>query len=121
VIAVPGQVGAFPGAVGEGWLVVTSGVVSPGQLAAEPVDEDAATQLARALDALGDVLVRAGSGLDRVLRVEAFLSDAADLPAWNCAFDRAWPTRRPARSTLVVAFALPGVLAELQAIAVRER
>ncbi len=119
VIAVPGQVPAFPGAVCHGDLVVTSGVVSPGQLAEPAAVEDAATQLRRAVDALRDVLLRAGSSLDRVLRVEAFLADRADTAAWNQAFELAWPDHRPARSTLVVGFALTGIRVELQAIAVR--
>lgn len=119
VISVPGQGAAFPGAVCHGDLIVTSGVVSPGQLADPVIVEDSATQITRAVDALRDVLVRAGSSLDRVLRVEAFLADRADVAAWNRAFALAWPDYRPARSTLIVGFARAGIRAELQAIAVR--
>lgn len=66
---------------------------------------------------LSDVLTRSCSVLENVLRLEAFLGDAGYLPQWNEVFVSAWPTYRPARTSIVVGFAVPAVLIELQAIA----
>jgi 2-iminobutanoate/2-iminopropanoate deaminase len=115
VIRGDGQSPAFPGWVRSGPLVATSGLISPGVL--QQRVEDFAQQAACALEVLRDTLERAGSGLDRVLRIEAFLADIGHVTAWNDAFAATWPQHRPARSTLVVGFVLPGVLLELQALA----
>jgi 2-iminobutanoate/2-iminopropanoate deaminase len=117
VIRVPGQVPAIAGAVRGGGLVVTAGIISPDLLAPGPAPGLDA-QLDGAVLALGEVLRQAGSDLTRVLRVEAFLARAADFQRWNEVFAATWPVDPPARTTLVTGFALPGVLVELQAIAV---
>jgi 2-iminobutanoate/2-iminopropanoate deaminase len=63
------------------------------------------------------VLALAGSSRSRVLRVECFLADAADFPAWNRLWCEHFATPRPARTTVVAAFAVPGILIELQVTA----
>lgn len=60
------------------------------------------------------VLAEGGSDPAHVLRVECYLADAADFPAWNALFAEAFPAPRPVRTTLVADFALPGLKVELQ-------
>jgi 2-iminobutanoate/2-iminopropanoate deaminase len=68
-------------------------------------------------DALA-VLTEAGSGPERVLRVECWLADAADFAAWNARYAATFPPPRPARTTLVVPeFPVPGLLVEIQVTA----
>lgn len=106
-----------------GDLVFTSGQVAllpgtpltPGAL--RPVSEQFETQAHVCLDALETLLVQAGSSLNRVLRIECFLRDPADLPAWNAIFIQRFEPQRPARSTLIASPPLPGFLIEVQAIA----
>jgi 2-iminobutanoate/2-iminopropanoate deaminase len=63
------------------------------------------------------VLAAAGSDRAHVLRVECFLAEASDFPAWNRIW-RAWfAAPRPARTTVVSQFAVPGILIELQVTA----
>ncbi|GAB2812110.1 RidA family protein [Actinocorallia aurea] len=62
-----------------------------------------------------------GMGLHDLVRVECFLTDPADFPAWNAAFAAAFPDDPPARTTLVTALALPGLRIEIQAVAVPSR
>jgi 2-iminobutanoate/2-iminopropanoate deaminase len=54
-----------------------------------------------------------------VLRVECWLADPSDFPAWNEAFAATFPPPRPARTTLVAGLPLPGLLVELQLTAAR--
>jgi 2-iminobutanoate/2-iminopropanoate deaminase len=66
---------------------------------------------------VGAVLDRCGSSWDQVIRVETFLADAADFPAWNRIWSEHFPPPRPARTTVVCGFAVPGMLIELQVTA----
>jgi 2-iminobutanoate/2-iminopropanoate deaminase len=63
------------------------------------------------------VLASGGSSRSRVLRVECFLADAADFPAWNRLWSEHFAAPRPARTTVVAGFAVPGILIELQVTA----
>jgi 2-iminobutanoate/2-iminopropanoate deaminase len=122
ITRVPGQLPSISGATCHGDLVVTSGVICPDLLRpglTPATAPDVRQQVDGALGALGEVLRTAGSGLRYALRVEAFLARPADFPLWDSAFAAAWPVDPPARTTLVTGFALPIVLVELQAIAVR--
>jgi 2-iminobutanoate/2-iminopropanoate deaminase len=113
----PGQVPMIAGAVrATGDVVWTSGAIAPSVLTgARPAFADEA---AEAMRALLDALAGVGAGIDDVVKVEAFLADAAGMPEWNAVFTAVWPEPGPARTTIVVGFAAPGVHIELQAIAV---
>jgi 2-iminobutanoate/2-iminopropanoate deaminase len=63
------------------------------------------------------VLAASGSARSLVLRVECFLADAADFPAWNRIWNEHFAAPRPARTTVVADFAVPGILIELQVTA----
>lgn len=63
------------------------------------------------------VLAEGGSSPDRVLRVECYLARPNDFEAWNAVFAEAFPGPRPARTTTVVGFPVPGLLVELQVTA----
>jgi 2-iminobutanoate/2-iminopropanoate deaminase len=72
------------------------------------------------LDDIGRVLDRCGSRRDLVLRVEAFLADAADFPVWNRLWSEHFVPPRPARTTVVCGFVVPGMRIELQVTAAVE-
>lgn len=63
------------------------------------------------------VLLAAGSSPEHVLRVECFLSDAGDFEAWNRIWTEFFPVPRPARTTIVTAPTIPGLLIELSVTA----
>lgn len=104
-------------AVRWGDLVFVSGLAAidpvTGQVEGETVEEQAAL----VLDELASVLVRAGTDLSHVLRVECFLGQSGDLASWNTIFGRYFPSEPPARTTLIAGFALPGLRVEVQATA----
>ena len=107
----------FPDAVRFGNLVILSGrgPVDPATL---KVREGGFEEQARSVLAdVGAVLEAAGSRWDHVLRVECFLADAADFQAWNRVWSEHFTPPRPARTTVVTGFGVPGMLVELQVIA----
>ena len=107
----------FPDAVRFGDLVFLSGR-APVDPATLKVREGGFEEQARSvLNDIGAVLEAAGSRWDHVLRLECFLADAADFPAWNRVWSEHFTPPRPARTTVVTGFAVPGMLLELQVIA----
>ncbi|MGH3074658.1 MAG: RidA family protein [Gaiellales bacterium] len=63
---------------------------------------------------IGVVLEHAGAGWEHVIRIEAFLADGDDFPAWNRIWSERFVPPRPARTTVVTQFAVPDILIELQ-------
>jgi 2-iminobutanoate/2-iminopropanoate deaminase len=104
-------------AVRHGELVFLSGraAVDPATLAV--IDGGFDAQARRVLADIDAVLEAAGSARSQVLRVECFLASAADFPAWNAIWREYFAPPRPARTTVVCEFAVPGILIELQVTA----
>ena len=116
----PGQSPILPGSTIANGVVYTSGIVSPRAFAAIGSDTviPFADQVSEAVYQLLVVLAASGTSADRVLKIDAYLADAADTARWNEEFLKVWPDLRPARTTLVTGFTSPVILFELQAIAV---
>lgn len=112
-----GQPQPISSAVAWDRLVFVSGQVpmSNGQ----PSAPDIAGQTHAALDLIANILAEAGCTLADVVKVTAWLTDAADYPAFNAAYaERFEPARAPARSTVIAGLIAP-VKVEIEAIAVR--
>jgi 2-iminobutanoate/2-iminopropanoate deaminase len=63
------------------------------------------------------LLEQGGSSPSRILRVECYLARPDDFAAWNAVFAESFPQPRPARTTIVAAFPVPGLLVEIQVTA----
>ena len=68
------------------------------------------------IDDIDAVLARRGRPRELVLRVECLLADQ-EISAPGTALARVLPGPRPARTTVVAGFAVPGLLIELQVTA----
>jgi enamine deaminase RidA (YjgF/YER057c/UK114 family) len=66
-------------------------------------------------------LEESGSSLALVLRVECYLARPEDFGDWNAIFAETFPAPRPARTTLVAGFTVPGLLIEIQVTAAVRR
>jgi 2-iminobutanoate/2-iminopropanoate deaminase len=104
-------------AVRSGGLLFLSGRAAVDPVTLEVVSDSFDDQVAVVLREVGEVLEAAGAGWSDVLRVECFLADAGDFPAWNEAWCERFEPPRPARMTLVAGFAMTGILIELQVTA----
>jgi 2-iminobutanoate/2-iminopropanoate deaminase len=104
-----------------GDLLYLSGraAVDPGTLSV--IDGDFDTQAHAVLADIDAVLEAAGSTRALVLRVECFLAHAADFASWNRVWSSYFTAPRPARTTVVAGFAIPGILIELQITAAIDR
>ncbi|HEY3764465.1 MAG TPA: RidA family protein [Gaiellales bacterium] len=104
-----------------GGFVLLSGraAVDPATLAV--IEGGFEVQAHSVLADIDTVLAAAGSSRALVVRVECFLADPADFPAWNRIWSAYFTPPRPARTTVVAGFAVAGILIELQVTAAVER
>lgn len=81
--------------------------------------DDVEAQCARALATVADVLERAGSSLDDVVRVRYLLPDPDDFPPCWPLLRAAFATARPAATMMVVGLADPRMRIEVEVTARR--
>ncbi len=113
----PEAIGPYSQAITADGVVYCSGQVpldpSSGELVTGAVDE----QTQRCLESLRAVLDAAGTGLDRVVKVTAYLTDMSDFPEFNTTYAEYFPTDPPARATVGVAALPKGARVEIECIA----
>lgn len=113
----PAAVGPYSQAVISGGYIYVSGQL--GLDAKGTFGEGIARQTENAIKNISEILLAAGSSLDRVVKTTCFLADIADFASFNEVYGRYF-TGKPARS-LIEAAALPkGSLVEIEAIAETE-
>ena len=76
-----------------------------------------AEQTEQSLKNLSAVLEAAGSGLDQVIKTTCFLTDMADLAAFNAAYGKYFSQHKPARSPVAVKALPKGALVEIECVA----
>ncbi|MEW1797572.1 RidA family protein [Streptomyces niveus] len=110
---VPAAVGPYVQATSAGGFVFTTGQIpaAPGEEAGSFEDQVYAT-----LGHLEAVLTAAGSGLEHIVKVHAYLSHLDQLGTYNRVYERFMASSRPARTTVCVG--LWGVSMEIDCIAV---
>ena len=107
-----------PVVLGDG-LVWTSGQVAVDGTGSV-VSGGITAQARQVLQNVAACLAAAGCTMDDVVKVTAFLADLGDFAAFNEEYATHFAEPRPARSTVEVGLA-PGLLVEIEAIAVRPR
>ncbi len=80
---------------------------------------DFETQCRQAFDNLDRVLRAQGASLDAMVRLNAFFSDASQYAAFKAIRAEYLTAPYPASTAVVVGFVFPGMLVELEGIAVR--
>ena len=112
----PAAIGPYSQAVKVNGMVYTSG-----QIALRPdgtmLGDDVVLQTEQVFENLRNVLAEAGSSLDKVVKVMAFVADIEDFAVVNEIYAKAFGEHKPARS-LVAAKTLPkNALVEIEVIA----
>jgi 2-iminobutanoate/2-iminopropanoate deaminase len=114
--AAPAPVASYSQGARVGSVLAVAGQVGVDPRSGELVD-DVAAQTDQALRNVQAVLEAAGSSLDDVVRVDAYLTDPADLAAYNDVYARWFSEAPPARTTVFVRLGR-GVRVEITALAV---
>jgi 2-iminobutanoate/2-iminopropanoate deaminase len=106
----PAPRGPYSPAVRAGDFIFVSGQVPPDL-------GDVAHETRQVLTNLGRILEGCGASLADVVKCSVFLADGKDFAAMNEVYAEFFGETRPARSTVVTAFAIPGIKVEIDAIA----
>ena len=113
----PAAVGPYSQAIRTGDLVFTAGQLGIDPVSGEMAGSGVAEQAERAIANLEAILLAAGSGLGRLVKVTVFLADIADWPAVNEVYSRLIPEPFPARSAFAVKDLPRGARVEIEAVA----
>jgi 2-iminobutanoate/2-iminopropanoate deaminase len=115
--AAPEAVGAYSQATTGNGFVFCSGQIPLDPATGELIDGSVADQTRRCLDNLAAVLSAAGSGLERVVKVNVFLADIADFAECNDAYSAFFESDPPARAAIGVGGLPKGARVEIECIA----
>jgi len=110
----PAPRGPYSPAVRAGDFIYVSGQVPP-----EP--GDIAHETRQVLSNIKRILEGCGATLADVVKCTVFLGDGKDFAAMNAVYAEFFGEAKPARSTVVVAFAVPNIKVEIDAIAYKAR
>lgn len=83
--------------------------------------EDVVSQLEAAFQSLKETLKAAGTGMDDVVKINLLLKNKEDFPLTKDVFRRVFKNSFPARTTYITDFVSEGILAQIDAIAYRNR
>jgi 2-iminobutanoate/2-iminopropanoate deaminase len=109
--------GPYSQAVKYGNLIFVAGQTSEDPVTNEPVHDSVEKQTERILNNIRTILKACGSDLERVLRVDAYLSSMAHKPEFNAAYLKFFPENRPARNCVAVAGIDDNLDVEIEVIA----
>lgn len=112
-----GALAPISAAVRVGDMVHVSGTVAVDLATGQVRGRTVGAQARDIFDQIARTLARAGSGLPHVVRCGCYLTDAADLAAFNEVFAEVFPTQPPARTTVLAGLVLPGLLVEVEVTA----
>jgi 2-iminobutanoate/2-iminopropanoate deaminase len=116
----PQAIGPYSQAMECNGIIYTSGQIA---LNADGSDDklkqDISIQTKQVLDNLSAVLNEAGSGLDKVIKTNIFLSDMDDFVIVNEIYASYFKTHKPARATVAVKTLPKNAKIEIDAIAIK--
>jgi reactive intermediate/imine deaminase len=114
----PPAIGPYSWATRHGKLVFLagSGAVGPdGKLIGEG---DVRKQTEVTIENLKTAVTAAGGSLSDIVKTTVYIGDVSDYQGMNEVYRRYFPDAPPARATLVTGFVVPGLLVEIEGIAV---
>jgi 2-iminobutanoate/2-iminopropanoate deaminase len=111
----PAPRGPYSPAVRAGDFIFISGQVPP-----QP-SGDIREETRAVLNNIRKILEGCGSSLADVAKCQVFLADGKDFAAMNEVYSEFFGESKPARSTVVTGFAIPGIRVEIDAVAYSPR
>ncbi|MDR1564686.1 MAG: RidA family protein [Oscillospiraceae bacterium] len=112
----PAAIGPYSQAITHSGLVFTSGQIPLSPITGEVVGLTIEEQTEQLIANLKEVLLAAGSSIERVIKTTCFITDISNFAAFNAVYAKHF-TSKPARSCVEVSALPKGVLAEIEAVA----
>ncbi len=114
----PAAIGPYSQAIKFGNMVYTSGMIPVVPETGEVAQGDAAAQTEQVLKNLNEVLAKAGTSFDNVIKTTVFIKNMGDFAAINEVYKKYFTSNFPSRSCVEVARLPKDVLVEIECIAV---
>lgn len=114
---VPAPRGPYSPAVRAGGFIYVSGQVPVDPATHQTISGDVATETRQVLNNIKSVLEGCGASMSDVVKCCVYLADGKDFAAMNDVYAQFFGEAKPARTTVAVAFAIPGIKVEIDAIA----
>jgi len=114
---VPAPRGPYSPAVRAGDFIFVSGQVPIDPVTQQLVPGDVRDETRQTLTNIMRILEGCGAGLNDVVKCQVFLADGKDFAAMNEVYAEFFGAAKPARTTVVAAFAIPGIRVEIDAVA----
>lgn len=114
----PAAIGPYSQAVIANGFVFCSGQIplnTSGDIMGDSID----IQTGQVLDNLANVLIAAGSDLNKVVKTTVFLSNMSDFSEMNKVYEKKFKDSKPARATVEVSNLPKGVMIEIDCIAIQ--
>ena len=115
----PAAIGPYSHSVWAGDLLYLSGQTPIDPATMKLIGGDVETQTHRVFDNLELVLQDAGLALGDVIKCNVYLTDMANFPAMNAAYQKRFARPYPARTTVAVAGLPLGATVEIELVAKR--
>ena len=109
--------GPYSQAIKYGSLVFVAGQTSEDPATNQVIHDSVAQQTERILNNIKSILQAAGSGMDKVLRCDVYLSSMVHKSEMNRVYREFFPTDPPARNTVAVAGIDDSLDVEIEVIA----
>jgi 2-iminobutanoate/2-iminopropanoate deaminase len=109
--------GPYSPAVRAGSFIYVSGQVPVDPATQQLISGDIATETRQVLNNVKLLLEGCGASLADVVKCCVYLADGKDFAAMNEVYTEFFGEAKPARTTVAVAFAVPGIKVEIDAIA----
>jgi 2-iminobutanoate/2-iminopropanoate deaminase len=116
---VPAPRGPYSPAVRAGDFIFVSGQVPIDPVTQQLVTGDVREETRQTLTNIMRILEGCGAALADVVKCQVFLADGKYFAAMNEVYAEFFGEAKPARTTVVAAFALPGIKVEIDAVAYR--
>jgi len=114
----PAAIGPYSQAIAVNQLLFVSGQLGLIPESGELAGPDLASQAEQALKNLSMVLNAGGTGLDKVVSVDVFLTNMGDFAKFNQIYQEFFTTHKPARAVVGVNSLPKGALVEIKCIAI---
>lgn len=109
--------GAYSQAIKYGDLIFVSGQTSDDPVTHQPIKDSVEAQTERILNHIRFILEEAGSGMDKVLKCNVYLSDWDDKERMNAVYKKFFSHNPPARICMAVKGLDSGLNVEIDCIA----
>jgi 2-iminobutanoate/2-iminopropanoate deaminase len=113
----PEPIGPYSQAIVIGDFIFTSGQIAINPSTGNIEGTDIKTQTRIAIQNLSEILKRAGSSLDKIIKTTVFIRNMEDFKLMNEVYEEYFGQSKPSRSTVEVSGLPKNALVEIEAIA----